>query len=47
MAEADEPGVYPSRIVVRIELKRGKKKPDGYRMACQALVNGDCSVKIP
>ena len=29
------------------ERKRGKKKPESFRMACQALINGPVSVRIP
>lgn len=30
-----------------VEEKKGKKRPDTYRMACQSIVNGDVSIKIP
>jgi ferredoxin len=28
------------------ERARGKKKPESYRMACQALVQGECNVIV-
>ena len=30
-----------------VELKKGAKRPASYRMSCQAIVNGDVSVKLP
>uniref|UniRef100_A0A7S2E271 PDZ domain-containing protein n=1 Tax=Haptolina brevifila TaxID=156173 RepID=A0A7S2E271_9EUKA len=29
------------------EVKKGAKRPDTYRMSCQAVINGDVSVEIP
>jgi len=29
------------------ELRKGAKKPEGYRMSCQAIINGDVSIEIP
>mmetsp|Transcript_32930 Transcript_32930/g.86515 ORF Transcript_32930/g.86515 Transcript_32930/m.86515 type:complete len:142 (-) Transcript_32930:235-660(-) len=30
-----------------VEVKKGAKRPDTYRMSCQSLVNGDVTVQIP
>uniref|UniRef100_A0A7S4I299 PDZ domain-containing protein n=1 Tax=Prymnesium polylepis TaxID=72548 RepID=A0A7S4I299_9EUKA len=30
-----------------VEQTRLKKKPEGYRMACQTLINGDVTVEVP
>ncbi len=30
-----------------VELKKGAKKPQSYRLSCQAFVNGDVTVAVP
>ena len=33
--------------MTEVEQRKGKKKPEGYRMSCQAIVQGDVKVEVP
>ena len=39
-------GVIARLLRAENELKRRKKKPDTYRMSCQAFVNGDVAIEV-